>query len=325
MPARPARFRCVPLIILLVAAASCRAQPIEPPGSIVIDGLGGGAVPLSGPWKFHPGDDPSSGSLSFDDSHWKLISADSPWGEQGYARYTGWAWYRLHVTVRTISDPSSQLSLLVPHIDDVYEVYWNGHLVGQNGSMPPHPVWYYSERPQLFSLGEAVSGVLAFRVWRAPPLSDDSGELGGFVGAPSIGVPNAIAAERSTSDYRWLRSRQFLFGEHLVYALIALLSLLVWWRDRKQWLLLWMATYAFFPIVPLLLLGSHLPCPYAVAMGLTQPVDSIRDISLWFLLLYLLHLDKNRILFHLISIFAAASFTLATIDGLLITVALQPR
>ncbi len=326
MPARPARFGCVLLFLAMVLTTGVsRPQAPQPPGSILIDNLGEATRTLSGPWRFHPGDNPSWASPSIDDSRWELLSAERPWGAQGHVRYTGWAWYRLNLTVRTTPDASSPLSLLVPHVNDVYEVYWNGDLVGHNGHMPPYPIWYYSERPQLFPLGNAISGVLAVRVWRAPPLSDDSGELGGFAGAPLIGVPKAIAAERSTIDYRWLRNRQFLFGEHLIYALIALLSFLVWWRNRKQWLLLWMVAYALAPLVPQLLLGSRLPCPYVVAMGLSQPANSILDISLWFLLLYLLHLDQNRTLFRLIRIFAVISITLATIDGLLITVALQPK
>jgi hypothetical protein len=48
----------------------------------------------------------------------------------------------------------TDLGLLLPPIDDAYEVYWNGSLTGKGGELPPHPVWYFDPLPRTFGLGE---------------------------------------------------------------------------------------------------------------------------------------------------------------------------
>src|SRR5512133_1386309 len=110
MLARPGRLRCVLLIILLAAAAACSAQPRQFPPPVFVDGLGMGASPLIGPWVFHAGDDPGWASPSFDDSNWEAMRGDLPWGQQGYARYTGYAWYRIHLYPGSVPESSPQFS-----------------------------------------------------------------------------------------------------------------------------------------------------------------------------------------------------------------------
>ena len=322
MLARLASLRCVPLLILLAAAVSFRAQPS---GSVKMQPLGSGAVQLPGPWKFHTGDDPAWASPVLDDSAWESVSADRPWGEQGHARYTGYAWYRVRLNLHPASARSAGLSLLVPSVDDVYEVYWNGKLVGRNGTMPPYPTWYVSQSPQIFTIGPAEDGLLAFRVWEAPPLSDDSGGAGGFTEAPWIGTRSGIAATAAGIDYRWLRSRQILFDLHLTYGLVALIAFLVWSRNRTQLLLLWMLGYALAPVLKLLLLNAHLPWPYLVTMGLSQPLTSMQDISLWLLLLWLLRLNDHRALFHVVRFLTLISMTVGLLEGCLVAIVWHPR
>jgi len=207
---------------------------------------------------------------------------------------------------------------MIRHIDDAYQIYWNGQLIGQHGSFPPHAVWYaFSQPPQTFAWPAAGDGVLAFRVWKAPLLSEDSGTRGGFIAAPLAGTSEAIAAAKAKLDYEWLRSRQFLFGENLLYALVALLGLLAWVRDRQQWTLLWMAIFAFASIASLILFGLGLPWPKALADCLASPFSSLRDISLWYLLLTLLDLRRKRFLVRLTQIFAVVSLASNILDGLL--------
>jgi len=324
MPARLSRLRCVTLIILLAAAVTSHAQPIKSPASIFVDWLGQGAVPLVGPWRFHVGDDPAWASPSFDDSSWEPISGDRAWGKQGHARYTGYAWYRIRLSLRQAPDGRQQISLMVPHIQDVYEIFWNGERIGRDGKMPPWPLWPVSQQPQVFYIGNQPNGLLALRIWKAPLFSDDSGELGGFEVAPVIGEAEAIAGARAIIDYEWLRSRQLQFGEQLIYSLVALLSFLVWWWNRGQRFLLWMIGYALTPLVVVLLVDAHLALPYSLAMGLTQPVNCLHDVSLWFLLLWLLHLHEDRALFRLVKTLAIISLSITSLDGLLLAIAWHP-
>jgi serine phosphatase RsbU (regulator of sigma subunit) len=333
MLAHVSRFPCVAGVVLLsFAAALCQAQqgrrdvpPIRPATPLTIDGLGKGAVALDGPWRFHPGDDPGWAAPAFDDSNWERIGGDRPWGEQGHAGYTGFAWYRISLALSPASGIAPQFKLLAPRIDDAYEIYWNGAQVGGNGRLPPYPVWYYSQAAQSYDLGLTGSGVLAVRVWKSPLLSDDSWLVGGFEAAPMIGSPEAIARAKAALEFEWLHGRQFIFSENLLFALVGLFSFLVWRRNRSQWLLFWMTGFALAPVLNVLLLDAHFGLPYALAMGAAQPLDSIHDISLWFLLLWLLHLHENRALARLTRVLACARVAAGTLDGLVVAISGSPR
>jgi len=292
---------------------------------LVLRNLGDGAVPLDGPWQFHLGDDPAWASLDFDDSQWEQLTADKPWGEQNHLAYTGFAWYRRHVEIDPASPASRQstqdLALMVRHIDDVYEIYWNGQPIGRNGEFPPHAVWYaLSQPPQTFAWSSVTSGVLAVRVWNAPLTSEDSGLRGGFAAPPLAGTPKAITAAKIELDYQWLRSHQFVFGEDLLYALVALLGLLAWLRDRRQWPLLWMAVFALASTTRLLIFALAPPLPMLWAGTAASLLSSSRDISLWFLLLTVLHLRQRRGLVQLTQIFAVISLIATVFDGLAVVI-----
>ncbi len=311
------------LALFLGAAPSRAAQ--EPSGktvwythTLVVDGLGKGTAPLSGSWQFQLGDNPAWASPSFDDSLWDRISAAKPWGVQGYTRHTGFAWYRLHMSLSPAPGVAPDFSLLIPAIDDVYEIYWNGAPVGHLGQMPPHWVWYSGVPAQIYNLGPARDGVLAVRVWKSPLFSTDDGKGGGFEAVPSVGSPEAIASARGDMEFEWLHRQQFRFALTSLYALVALLSLFAWLRDRKQWLLFWTMMFASSLVLELFLGGLRLHVSFAVLTFLTQIEVSVREVSLWFLLLWLLKLQDNRKLVVLTRKAALISIVASTLDGALI-------
>ena len=91
---------------------------------------------LKGIWKFELGDNAQWSNPTYDDSRWDGIYVPSPWEEEGYPGYDGYAWYRKHFTVESrYSDES--LYLRLGHIDDVGEIYLNGHMIGFVGIFPP--------------------------------------------------------------------------------------------------------------------------------------------------------------------------------------------
>jgi diguanylate cyclase (GGDEF)-like protein len=313
---------------LYASQAGTKSDAVAP---LVIEGLGKGTVPLNGPWQFHPGDDLAWASPAFDSSGWEQLSAARPWGSQGHGQLTGFAWYRCSFRLIAAPGITERFSLLVPKIHDSYEIYWNGSLIGRNGRLTPSPVWYLSEPAQVFDLGpvkdpgHAEQGVLAVRVWRAPLLSDDSGELGGFDTAPLIGNPEAIATARAADEFQWLRSRQLHFGANLLCAAIAFLSFLLWLRAPSRWVLFWMAGFAIAQPANLLLLNAHLRFSYPLAMGASQPVCAVQDISLWFLLLWLLSLHENGALRRLTRILAGIYIVSETLDGVLVALSWNPQ
>ena len=290
-------------------------------GDLTIEALGKGTAALDGAWQFHLGDDASFAAAGIDDATghngWEQITADAPWGTQGHRSYVGYAWYRKHLRLSPVVGGAQDFSLYIARIENVYEIYWNGKLVGANGRMPPHPVSYFSQDQQIFNLGPVREGVVAFRVWKGPLTSFDSGEQGGFYAAPAIGSAAAVADHLSAAKYRWLHGRQYRFGLDSLYSLLIVLCLLGWLRDRSQRVLLWMAVFCVAPVGTEFFLGLRLPISFQLALGFAQPVLSCGDIGLWMLLLWLLKLNEKPKLARFTRNLVAVAFSVATFDGLL--------
>jgi hypothetical protein len=309
--------KLLPAVVFVVfGSLIARAAAASPPAPLNIEGLGKGTVALDGDWQFHLGDNPSWASPTLDDSGWKRIGVDKPWGEQTHFGYTGYAWYRRHVNFIPVPGAASNLALLLPEISDAYEVYWNGSLIGHLGKLPPHPYWYSGLPSQTLMLGRPAAGVLAFRVWKSPYLSSDTGKAGGLNAPPLAGSADAIDALKGTLDYKWLRSGLFNFAINLVYALIVVFGLLAWLRNRNEPVLLWMSLWALALLLGVVFAGLRLPLTAAVSNGLVQPILSVADISIWYLLLYLLELDRHPFLPRWTRILACISIFCGSMDGL---------
>src|SRR5271156_5215213 len=179
------------LLLLLVSLLPAAAQSAAIP-PLVIEGVGRATAPLDGQWQFHTGDNSGWAAPDLDDSGWEAIGVDKSWGAQSHFGYTGYAWYRRHVTFAPVPGANTDLAIFLPPTDDAYELYWNDNLIGQSGKLPPHPVWYFESPYRTFSLHRPQSGVLALRVWKAPYVSFDSGILGGLSAAPRVGSSEAV-------------------------------------------------------------------------------------------------------------------------------------
>lgn len=97
-------------------------------------------VDLKGEWKFTIGDNIKWSKPDFIDDNWEHIKVPSPWENEGFNGYDGYAWYRKHFNV-PLSLKGKGIYLSLGYIDDCDEVYLNGHLVGSSGSFPPN---YYT-------------------------------------------------------------------------------------------------------------------------------------------------------------------------------------
>jgi hypothetical protein len=212
----------------------CRAAEPATAPVLKIQDLGKGAVVLHGPWQFHLGDDPSYAAPDLDvatgHNGWEQISADAPWGAQGHWGYAGYGWYRLHLAINPASGVAPDWSMLVPHVYDVYSIYWNGRLIVTHGQFPPYAKFAWVENPQTFSLGALGNGVLAVRVYKIPFGSSDTGLWGGFDTAPILGSPGAIASRAAAWGYVWLRGQLFTFATTSLELLLMILALIAWGR-----------------------------------------------------------------------------------------------
>jgi phosphoserine phosphatase RsbU/P len=305
------------LALFLLVPMLARAAAATPAAPLNVEGLGQAVIPLDGNWQFHVGDDPAWASPALDDSGWEPIAVDQPWGAQTHFGYTGYAWYRRHINFVGLPAGVSDLALLMPPINDVYEVYWNGARIGQLGTMPPNPTAYVGQPGKIIGLTSPASGVLAFRVWKAPYSSADSGEAGGLNRAPRVGTRAAIDSLKATIEFQRLRNRLFSFGVDLIYAVMVVFGFLAWLRDRNQKVLFWMSAWAFSLLLSVIVNQLRLPISNGLTVGLVQPILSLADVSIWFLLLYLLELHKRPLLSRWTRILACISVFCGAADGLL--------
>ena len=270
----------IPLLILLWFASGAlaqaqtgAAQPTHTRAeSVVHIRLGQSAVPLYGPWKFAVGDSPVDpltheplwAQPGFDDSKWETVDLTPKkgtfdpvggytgytpgWTAKGHAGYWGFAWYRIRVILET--HPGDKIALAgPPDVDDVYQVFINGGLVGSFGDFSGRqPVTYYTQ-PMMFSLPQSADGnsgsttqVLAFRVWMAPEALTTQPDPGGFHTAPVLGEAGAVKAGY---QLRWLELvRAYLPSaiEAHLYSLLAIVAFSLILFDRSDRVYLWIGS-----------------------------------------------------------------------------------
>lgn len=97
--------------------------------------LGQSVVRVSGPWKFHEGDDPRWADPGFDDSQWPKIEFGQV---KSFGLAAGTNWYRATFQV-PVGFGGQDLAIGVGPIDQVYDLYLNGVRIGGYGSWVPAP------------------------------------------------------------------------------------------------------------------------------------------------------------------------------------------
>jgi len=239
------------LVTLLTAALvivdlASGGRPDPPP-------LRAASTLLDGPWRFHVGDDPRWASADADDSGWETIDLTAApgshdgdvglpdyvggWSAHGHRGYHGYAWYR-----RTVAVPAGSASwdILGPTlVEDGYELYWNGQLLGGSGRLGPDPR-LVGTRPLRFALpaGAAGSrGVLAVRSYMLP--RPDPGADGGGMHAAPILAPRPVG--EALHRAQWQRTiAGYVVDAVEPAAMLALIALafVVGPRSRRQGFLL---------------------------------------------------------------------------------------
>jgi hypothetical protein len=314
------------IFLLLVAGAAAQhplVSPVSAAGSssargMVISEIGRGSAEIAGAWQFREGDDPHWALPSYDDSAWQSIRVDAPWGEQGHPSYAGFAWYRRHLEIRSVPGSIGQYRILIPHAEDAYEVYWNGKPMGRYGKLPPHASWYYSDFPRSFPLAGSAEGVLAIRVWKAPLDAFSTAESGGIFEPLVVGDADTISLYESAITSNRVQQDLFDYSLILLRVFIALLCVVLWSRNRREQLFLWAGLFTVTPVVLEILQNLFfIPFSYALARCINQPVYVLSNISLWFLLVWLLRLNENRRVVRWTRTLAGMALAAGVADGLL--------
>jgi sialate O-acetylesterase len=92
---------------------------------------------LKGYWKFSIGDNKKWADPKYADTGWEDIEVPSAWEEEGFNGYNGYAWYRKMFDGEDLEGQNINYNLFLGYIDDVDEVYLNGHKIGFSGTFPP--------------------------------------------------------------------------------------------------------------------------------------------------------------------------------------------
>jgi hypothetical protein len=226
--------------------------------------IGQSVVNLTGPWKFHQGDDPGWAAADFDDSAWNTFDFAAPpgahdsdvgltgyspgWTARGFAGYWGYAWYRLRVNV----DPLPEQGLALagpPSVDSAYQAFVNGHLLGSAGDFSgPRPI-VYSIQPRMFELPRSLwmtsqgshTAVIAFRVWMGSGMLAEAPDVGGIHIAPALGSASGV---ESRYRLQWLQT----FNGYIVdlvepisFILLAAMALVLLAFDRGNNAYAWLS------------------------------------------------------------------------------------
>ena len=166
-------------------------------------------ITLNGPWKFIAGDNMQYAQSNYDDSGWETMDLTAPpgahdddvglsgyipgWTAKGHSSYSGYAWYRLKVSMDSLTGTNLALAA-PPAVDDAYQLFITGSLSGDaggdfSGTVPIA----YSIQPRMFLLPENVkkekNTTIAFRVWMSSALDQGSG---GIHIAPTLGEKTDI-------------------------------------------------------------------------------------------------------------------------------------
>jgi hypothetical protein len=305
------------LLLLLLPLSAYAASGVDkspkgnaaPPDNLTQVKLGESSVDLTGPWKFHLGDDPAWSQPDFNDSSWEDmdLTPDSStevalgWTAHGHRGYSGYAWYRLQVDVE---DAKRSLALKMPDsFDDAYQVFVNGQRIGEFGKFREHAVTAYSGLPTEFRLPKGVRQgkvTIAVRVWMDSATPFNSPDAGGLRQPPELGYASAISdqVKLDWDDQGHLVGSGFLEALFLVMAL--LMALTLFWLDREEKSYLWLALVCE---ASLLLIAPVLLINFTTWMGLTEYIilhDVIAfplRIGLWVLFWgYWFRLERMRAL-----------------------------
>lgn len=222
--------------------------------------LGDGVVHLTGPWKFHTGDNMAWAQPGFDDSSWGTMDLTPPpdsvnpdigeagfvpgWSARGYGGYSGYAWYRLRVNTQEAAQAAdAALALKMPgDVEDAYQVYVNGQLIGHLGRFTGRGVdWRYST-PRVFpwpAIARNGPATIAIRVWMHPSTLQ-APRAGGMHGPPVLGRASILGSLLELDRYAHdrLRTSSFVVAAILLLALLA--AFVLYWLDRRESAYLWL-------------------------------------------------------------------------------------
>ena len=120
------------------------------------------------------GDSSSYKDPEYNDKAWGLISVPSKWNETSFPGWNGICWYRIHIKFPAEMPPNS-IGISLGRIFDVDETYFNGGLIGENGSFAPGALNHAYDKNRIYEIPSSLirpgkDNVISVRVKNYFPL-----------------------------------------------------------------------------------------------------------------------------------------------------------
>jgi hypothetical protein len=219
---------------------------------------------LNGPWRFHTGDNSHWADPAFDDSKWETVDLTAPagahdgdvglsgyvpgWAAKGHSNYSGYAWYRLRVSLDSVKGNNLFLAG-PPAVDEAYQVFVNGSLLGNAGDFSGSVPVAYSIQPRMFFIPDSIRKetmiTIAFRVWVSAATISQGADLGGIHIAPELGYKSGIQMKYR---FQWRQTIKGYIVEVAEFATFILLAITIFFLRKP------VKSYKWF-IIALILLG----------------------------------------------------------------------
>jgi diguanylate cyclase (GGDEF)-like protein len=227
------------LLLLLLLSPTTQATTVE----FYIDSL---AQPTDadGVWRFRTGDNMAWADPALNHGRWDNLMGPRDWRSQGYADYTGMAWYRatfeFDLAAPGMLADLEELGVSVGKIHSAYELYANGLLLGGVGALPPNAV-AQNDKMRLYAIPRNLIGddgrlTLSLRVWR-----EDA--LGRVSKSGMYEEPLRVGKFFQLTQQTWIY-QVFMLMLAMVYAAFGFYHLYLYARNTRSPDFLWFAVTA---------------------------------------------------------------------------------
>lgn len=196
-------------------------------------------------WRFQIGDDVRWAQPEFDDSKWRILQPANDWTKQGYSKDTQLAWFRFHLRVPA---HTQSLVLELPAIEKSYQLFSDGKLIAQVGTLPPGPAQNVVAASRVFTLpihsgSSAKEITIALRLWQDPAIAGTRNSV--LEGAAYVGAPETVLHQFAASKAVDLLVTGSTYTINVVILIVGAATALLFWLTRERFYL-WFACYLIF-------------------------------------------------------------------------------
>ncbi|MGA8041799.1 MAG: PP2C family protein-serine/threonine phosphatase [Terracidiphilus sp.] len=243
---------------LMAQGADVAIPSTRPSDAVVPVTLGQSVVALTGPWKFHVGDNPQWADAGFNDNSWPVAQL-SAWPKPAFYS-DGFVWVRFRVPVRTdAAEPLAVHTSAMAGDLVAYEIFVNGARVGSFGSFPPKARMESLPRGMTFDLPHGLcrpgeTAQIALRIWYAPAARRSGGTDSVTV---TFDQSRTLHAEDEVVRERALLREVPLMLVNVLVLLLGCAVLWSGWSSRSRDVVLCGAMMGSLPLLPLFLQFSE--------------------------------------------------------------------